>query len=106
MMSQTYSPYYCRLTDEGKLAPVSGRRVRFEGFEEFEFFVHPAFNRGFGKRWTISEARTGYAVVSGCTLKEVLDLASPLLISRGKDGLQKAIYRDIAASGEVPKAED
>jgi hypothetical protein len=83
--------------DEFRLAKKA-RRVKFEGFEDFHFFMHADSS---GKGWRISEATTGTVVTFGRTQKETKASAEDALRRYGVAGTAEAIRHAAETAGRL-----
>jgi|GEM_PF-6706095 len=92
---KTLRQYEISVVSNGKIHKevVSGYRVMFDGFEDYEFFVRQYLPFDY---WVISEVSTGYAFPSsydGATCEDAVTIASLILKKIGRKNFEKSFYR-------------
>lgn len=92
--------YYAfqHLEDGDRFVEVEGRKVKFTGFEDFEFFYYKSTGN-----YCILEARSGMSAGIKGTLKEALELARGNLARAGAANLKKIVDEEVKNHGLSPK---
>jgi len=93
--------YYAfqHLEDGDRFVEVKGRQVRFEGFEDFEFFSYKSNTCGY----CIVEAQTGMSAGMKDKLKDAKELAQRNLNGMGPEKLREVVEDQIRDHGLSPK---
>ena len=84
--------------EKPKFVKVKGRKVKFEGFEEFDFFYYKTDVFAY----CILEARSGMSTGTSGTLKRAKELALENLQSCGVSKLKEIITDQIQGHGISP----